>query len=226
MTTTKAIPEKIFNKVYVIGPDYQTRRMFREKNYLLVNDLKNADIVVFTGGSDISPAYYGESLKHPKTYCDPERDFTEKKIYKFCVKHGKKLVGICRGGQFLNVMNGGKMWQHVNNHATSKPHKAYTTYTDGSKREIMVTSTHHQMMIPHPERGRVLLTANESTTIEYPNGSPAKNNGDDVEVVWYPGTDSLCFQPHPEYRDAQFGRNNCHDYFFELVNELIQVKRK
>jgi len=66
--------------------------------------------VVFTGGADVSPFMYGEK-KLSVTCNDEHRDEQEKLFFERYTKVPK--VGICRGGQFLNVMNGGKMWQHV-----------------------------------------------------------------------------------------------------------------
>ena len=39
----------------------------------------------------------------------------------------------------------------------------------------------------------------------------------DVEVVFYPGKNVLCFQPHPEI----FGGEDCRDYYFELLTRHL-----
>ncbi|UCW44423.1 hypothetical protein [Pseudomonas phage PPAT] len=41
-----------------------------------IKDFFNADLIQFTGGSDVTPMLYGESL-HPKTYCSQRRDLEE-----------------------------------------------------------------------------------------------------------------------------------------------------
>jgi putative glutamine amidotransferase len=62
----------------------------------IVDKLEDADLVVFTGGEDVSPRYY-QDTKHPTTSCNPERDSYEiKKAYQ-AIELGKKLIGVCRG---------------------------------------------------------------------------------------------------------------------------------
>lgn len=183
-------------KVHIVGGDSLVEKMFVKHKFDLVDDAGDADIVCFTGGEDVSPEYYKEpSLKG--TYSNPDRDEFEEAI--FDANPDKFFVGICRGGQFLNVLSGGRLYQDVNNHAG----RTHMTYDENGKQLCEVTSTHHQMMIPH-YTGRVLAYAHESTTRVRARGvfvgSPFT---DDVEVVFYPETKDrngvLCFQPHPEY---------------------------
>jgi hypothetical protein len=110
-------------------------------------------------------------------------------------------------------MNGGKMWQHVNGHTGE--HKAWDVLT---KEELWVSSTHHQMMRP-TDKAQILTLASTCTrrddAIESLIGP-----GEDVEACWYPETDSLCFQPHPE-----FDNDRCRAYFFELIQLYIGNRR-
>jgi gamma-glutamyl-gamma-aminobutyrate hydrolase PuuD len=108
-------------KVFVVDSDVRITRMFMANNWLVVPSAKEADLIQFTGGADVSPMLYGEP-KHPRTYCDPNRDQHEANI--FWNNIDKPKAGICRGGQFLNVMSGGSMWQDVDNHAIGGTHAA------------------------------------------------------------------------------------------------------
>ena len=47
-----------------------------------VNSIKNADVVMFTGGEDVSPALYDEPIG-VKTGCHPARDNIEKKFFAY-----------------------------------------------------------------------------------------------------------------------------------------------
>lgn len=168
------------------------------------------DLVCFTGGADVSPFLYGDQNLSSHTH--EARDAFENTLYK--IYKGTPMVGICRGGQFLNVMNGGKMFQDVNNHLGN--HLA--THIDGTEWEV--TSTHHQMMRPTTE-GKVLVTAALSTKRLYwdkaVGGVVARNEvGEhiDTEVVLY--GKELCFQPHPE-----FGVKSCLDLFKKCLKEII-----
>lgn len=202
-------------KVFVVDSDVLITRMFMNNDWLVVNSEKEADLIQFTGGHDVSPMLYGE-VKHPSTSCWPDRDQRESDV--FHRNFEKPKAGICRGGQFLNVMSGGSMWQHVNNHSIGGTHLA--THVDG--REFQVTSTHHQMIIPDYLRSDTILTATLATSKEDGNQYDHGNEPDiDTEAVWYDDTTSLCFQPHPEYVDIH---HECQELYFELLNEYFGLK--
>lgn len=207
--------------VYIVSGNAQYVNMFLEREWEMARTIAEADLILFTGGEDVTPDLYGER-PHPKTYSNINRDRAESDIFKMGVELGIPMAGICRGGQFLNVMNGGKMWQHVNNHAISGTHKAHVTGFIG---EIDVTSTHHQMMIPAPDdvESIVLVTANLSTQKERMGSQGVGivtryTRDEDVESIYYPTTHSLCFQPHPEFNE---GRGQCRDVFFFFINNYL-----
>lgn len=209
-------------RFFIVGGDYEIAKMFTKAGYSQDTQFKDIgkQIVVFTGGSDVTPLLYGER-RLSGTYCNLSRDLDEVKLFKLLPPSVPK-VGICRGGQFLNVMSGGTLWQDVNNHAVMGGHKMWVVDGPSSQNEIHVTSTHHQMMIPN-ELGDILACANLSTCKKSDGDvfelteEQAKKSYDDVEVVWYKHTNSLCFQPHPEYP----GVPDCTKYFFELLDKYF-----
>lgn len=189
-------------------------QMFKNAGFEGTTDLDDADIVCFTGGEDINPEFYGEKpIKgvHPNGVRD-ERDAY---MFGYAQACGKFMVGICRGGQFLNAMSGGRLWQDVDNHC--RTHKAHDIETG---RSFFVSSTHHQQFRPGPD-GKVVLIADEAhnkfaydeTWNKYSNNS---GRDVDVEAVWYPTTKCFCFQPHPEFDRVK----DCTDYFFEKLLEF------
>lgn len=209
-------------KIYIVGgPDRAYEAMFVRAGWEVVRDVVVADALQFTGGEDVSPFLYGEE-KHARTYNSPQRDLIEMGYYQLAQLLGKVCLGICRGGQFLNVMNGGKMWQHVNGHAIHGTHVAYELPRFIHKthliQEVQVTSTHHQMMRINKKVDHLpLVIAHEATRLE--NGSEridAKDH-DDIESVYYPNSKSLCFQPHPEFP----GYQECTDLYFRLINRCV-----
>lgn len=209
--------------VFVHGPGalaYQ--HMFLKQGLKGTSDIDKADIICFTGGEDVNPSLYGESVAEfqgqPISFFNSARDDKDAFVYGYTA--GKVRVGICRGGQFLNVMNGGKMWQHVNGHAGRGQHNLVDKITG---QVVKVTSTHHQMMRPHAS-GIVLATARESSYkvaaneewhIEHAQG---RDEYDDVEAIWYEDSKSLCFQPHPEH----YGADECRNYFFSLLQDTLK----
>lgn len=197
-------------KVYVVGGGYAYERMFKQAGFALATSMQEADLLCFTGGADVYPELYGE--ENVGSYCSPERDKYEEQVFDWAYAHDVPMVGICRGGQFLNVMNGGKMWQDVDNHAISGTHKAMCKYWG----EIMVSSTHHQMMRPSSD-GEVLVSAGLSSYKMNAEGTFA-GKGDDCEVVYYAPTKSLCYQPHPEIVNEV---HQCRKHFLMLVDKLL-----
>lgn len=207
-------------KVFIVETSNMYERMFTARGWEITRDLLAADLVQFTGGADVSPYLYGEE-KHPTTYNDPRRDLVEAGYYKVCLLLNKPMAGICRGGQFLNVMNGGKLYQNINHHAIGGTHDATLACREdfiNSIHTYQVTSTHHQMMRVGND-GKLLLTANESTKLET-DTLTYEGKGEDVEAVWYGKSRSLCYQPHPEIVGKE---DDCQELYFHLLNNYIGV---
>lgn len=205
-------------KVLVVAGNAQYFKLIASSGFMnLATSYEEAEALLFTGGEDVSPSLYGERA-HPATRHNNLRDEQEQYLYNKARDDGKKFIGICRGGQFLNVMNGGSLFQHVDNHATGQMHPITTD--DG--RTVMVTSTHHQMIRPSPE-GVVKAWAEglstERESMHYGDIISEQGVHLDPEVVYYPKTRSLCFQPHPEFSGS--GVAICKDYFYELVKNLV-----
>jgi putative glutamine amidotransferase len=74
--------------------------------------LDSLDGIVFTGGSDVDPARYGEQ-PHPKTYVRPERDAAELVLLRAALTTDLPVLGICRGVQLMAVAAGGRLHQHL-----------------------------------------------------------------------------------------------------------------
>lgn len=200
-------------KVAIVNPNSQYVHMFKQRGWEVVDRLSDADLVQFTGGEDVTPSYYN-TVQHPTTHCNPTRDAFEKVIFEKCLAAGIPMVGICRGGQFLNVMSGGGMHQDVDNHAIGGTHLAF----DETGRVVNVSSTHHQMMWPSDD-ATIVAFASEASYRENVYAIEGTFD-DDVEVVYYKNTNCLCFQPHPEYP----GFDDCQDYYFELIDRYFNMR--
>jgi putative glutamine amidotransferase len=64
--------------------------------------------MVIGGGDDIGAANYGGVLE-PTVRVDPERDRLELRVLDWADRHGRPVLGICRGAQMLNVHGGGTL---------------------------------------------------------------------------------------------------------------------
>lgn len=189
--------------VYVVGTDLAVNKMFVEEGWQVWSGAPppnkgEIDLVCFTGGADVSPYLYGE--ENISSYCDPIRDEFEVEVYRDFFE--VKKVGICRGGQLLNVLNGGKMIQHINGHSGGfYPVTVFGNFDTPYK----LHEDHHQGMIPADEDSDYVTVALDA-------------RDDNHEILWYPKTKSLCFQAHPEW-----GHDETKELFFELLEEYLEV---
>ena len=72
------------------------------------------DGLIFSGGSDLDPALFGQRDVHPATYgIDDDRDAFELELARLAYERDLPVMGICRGIQSLNVALGGTLHQHV-----------------------------------------------------------------------------------------------------------------
>jgi putative glutamine amidotransferase len=88
-----------------------------------VDALDGLDGILFTGGSDVDPALYGET-PHPTAYVKPERDAAELLFLRAALDADLPVLGVCRGMQLLTVVSGGRLHQHlpdVLGHDTHRP---------------------------------------------------------------------------------------------------------
>jgi len=192
----------------------------------------DADVLLFTGGADVSPQIYGQP-PHKRTHCDVNRDNYETAL--FAIGKDKLKVGICRGAQLLNVLSGGSMLQHVSGHTSS--HDLVLLH---EKNAIMrdVPSTHHQMMLPSPHVHTRSILATAYKDGKQCIASPMEKEVPtemmrerwkflekykskdfnpfqmDAEILYYYNTNSLCIQSHPEKR-------KCPSQFTAYCNNLI-----
>ncbi len=71
------------------------------------------DGLILQGGSDINPKFYNHDKQHHiHTECET-RDFFEIYLVKEFQKLDKPILGICRGSQIINVVNGGDLYQDI-----------------------------------------------------------------------------------------------------------------
>jgi len=78
-----------------------------EKVYNLVDGL------IFSGGSDIDPGFFGESPQRGIKEITPIRDKFEVYLAKKALEGSKPVLGICRGIQLLNIAAGGNINQDI-----------------------------------------------------------------------------------------------------------------
>lgn len=190
-------------------------------NHQIVNTIEESDLVLFCGGEDVSPFLYGEP-KHPYTYNNAERDEYEIEIFKRAQELNKQCLGVCRGSQFLCVMAGGKLVQHQENPLSI--HLIFTHTGD----KVLITSTHHQAQWPYnlpKEDYRILAWTHEISETHQDGKGREMKVPKECEIVYYPQTNSLGIQGHPEMIwDRKENYKETFNYLHTLLNDFINGK--
>lgn len=123
--------------------------------------LSRVDGIVFTGGVDLDPVRYGETVLNESVEIDSHRDTLDILYASAALERRIPILAICRGEQLMNVVLGGTLYQDLPTqkpgdiaHRQSAPGKVPTQrifVTKGSMlnrimgtEELMVNSFHHQ----------------------------------------------------------------------------------
>ena len=74
---------------------------------------KDYDGILFTGGEDVDPSFYGEKKQHESVHDHRPRDEFEFSLLKGALARRAPVLGICRGVQMINVGFGGTLYQDM-----------------------------------------------------------------------------------------------------------------
>jgi gamma-glutamyl-gamma-aminobutyrate hydrolase PuuD len=183
----------------------------------LVDRMEEADLVLFTGGEDVDSSLYKEP-SHPQSGSFLPRDEAEQQEYNRARSLGKKMIGICRGSQFLCVMAGGRLVQHQGNPAYK--HNITVNVGEG-ERTVVTTSSHHQAQFPFEmskQHYAILGWTQNHCGFHQDGRQQEMNPPKECEIVWYPTINALAVQGHPEWMldhpDIKF--------YQELLNRFMQ----
>lgn len=183
-----------------LGETFELVTLSFEKNNL--EEIHQCDGFVLTGGVDIHPSFYNGKLNYPNQpdQFQAARDKFESTIYWYAKQHQLPILGICRGMQLVNVLEGGKMVQDLGtekNQVHRKNEKDKNHLVRIEKNSMLhsitfvqngeVNSAHHQCIDVHhiPDSLRAVATAADATieAIEYKNPS---DQGFMLCVQWHP----------------------------------------
>lgn len=206
-------------KVYIVGPPEDTRNvplLFSRAKCTAANDIYDADLVVFTGGPDVDPAYYGEEPMSG-IFPDENRDYQDISAYMICIEEGIPMTGICRGAQFGWVMHGGnseeraQLYQNIDGHMGD--HKMW----DNHKKMLVgkVSSVHHQAVKAGP--GMEILGISHESTMKWENDIVRVRNTPDIEAFFLRETCFFGVQGHPEYK----GYHEYAKWYLDYINDLV-----
>ena len=173
-----------------------------EKNN--TEDIYKCHGFILTGGVDVHPDFYGgKPIYHnsPDIF-QPERDSFEEKIYKYSQEKKLPVLGICRGMQLINVLEGGKLIQDLDNgnerHKKEESDKEHNIvaedgtllYKIANSLKGCVNSAHHQAIDPHAIGNNLIVNAYDDDNEKIIEGLEFKNKSGKAFM--------LCVQWHPE----------------------------
>jgi len=173
-----------------------------------LNDIKDEvgisiddiSMVMFTGGEDVCPEFYNGSDPDGISFTNRNRDVNEMALFTEFVRRGIKLTGICRGFQFLNVMCGGEMYQHIFSHAGMR-HDVYYPALDISNEAM---STHHQLVkLPKDAIPVAWSVPNRSHAYFGPKGVLTEPPEREIESAIFPAFNAFGVQYHPEMMEER-----------------------
>jgi putative glutamine amidotransferase len=173
-----------------------------EKNNM--EDIYRCDGFVLTGGVDTHPSLYnGKTVYNnlPSSF-QIERDHFEENIYHYSQLNKLPVLGICRGMQLINVLQGGKLIQDLDNgnerhkkEESDKEHaivaeKDSLIYKISGSLSGHVNSAHHQAIDPNCIGDNLMVNAYDDDDERIIEGLEFKNKAGQAFM--------LCVQWHPE----------------------------
>ena len=157
------------NGAYAIILPFNSDRKFLEE---IVDRL---DGIVFTGGLDVAPSYYGEDKILECGISSNVRDELEFNLMDICYQKDIPTLGICRGLQIMNVYLGGTLYQDLKKqkgisiiHSQDKPYNDlvhevtnYGMFKEKFGDKFYVNSLHHQAIKDVAEKLEVLQKSSD-----------------------------------------------------------------
>ncbi len=159
--------------------------------------VENWDGLLLPGGPDMDPAIYGEAKEPACGEINAHRDDLEMRLLRIFLETGKPILGICRGLQVLNVVQGGTLLQDITPNQRIQhsdfPHRKEGVHAikaaPGSllaaalgTEETRVNSMHHQA-VGRLGRDLVVTATSEDGYVE---GLELKGHPFCLAVQWHP----------------------------------------
>ena len=182
--------------------------------------LKAVDAVVFTGGPDLHPSHYHESILPECNEPVSERDAIDLALFERVMASGKPFLGICRGLQLCNVALGGSLYQDL----PAQVNPGINHQQPGVLPAHEVTVEENSLLQQITGAGRLPVTSRHHQSIKaLAPGLRISARSDDgiIEAVEFlDGRPALCVQWHPENLAQADARHQA------LFNWLVKTAAK
>lgn len=184
-----------------LGNEFELVELSFEKNN--IEDIYTCDGFILTGGVDVHPSFYNgnNDYNNMPGLFQPDRDRFETKIYHYSQLNKLPVLGICRGMQLINVLQGGKLIQDLDygneRHRKEESDKEHTIVAESNtllskiagNLSGHVNSAHHQAIDPNAIGKNLKANAyddDEEKIIEGLEFADKSNKGFMLCVQWHP----------------------------------------
>lgn len=169
--------------------------------------LEHVSGILFTGGDDIDPHYYGEEVINDSVEIDADRDTSDLIYASLALKMQMPILSICRGEQLINVALGGSLYQDMPSQFTDTlyahrqcfdPEKYHKVTLDPDSRiasilgttTLMTNSNHHQSVKVLAPGLKLVGTTADGVVEAY------EGNADGLDVI------AVQWHPEVQFRDG------------------------
>ena len=183
-----------------LGNSFELVTLSFEQNNL--EDMLQCDGFILTGGVDVHPSNYDGDEQYPNMplMFQQHRDDFESKIYRHAKQLKLPVLGICRGQQLVNILEGGRLIQDLGEeknqvHRKLEADKKHPIQIAASSmlnrisgvESGEVNSAHHQCIDPlFLPTSLKAVAFSEDQTIEAIEYSDASKKGFMLCVQWHP----------------------------------------
>lgn len=183
-----------------LGNSFELVTLSFEEN--IIEDMLQCDGFILTGGVDVHPSNYGGDDQYPNMplMFQQHRDDFESKIYRHAKQLKLPILGICRGQQLVNILEGGRLIQDLGEeknqvHRKLEVDKKHSIKIAASSllhsisgvEKGEVNSAHHQCIDPlHLPASLKPVAFADDQTIEAIEYNDPSDNGFMLCVQWHP----------------------------------------
>jgi putative glutamine amidotransferase len=193
------------------------------------NNLKDVEVcqgIVFSGGEDVNPAFYGkqEYLDKPEMgTVNYERDEFEKAVFEKAQELKLPILGICRGQQLINALMGGTLYYDLNiQQPTLSNHSALESVDE--QHHVRAIDNTYLAELTASTTGEINSAHHQSVDLVAPSlqANSISNDGIIEGLEWKDRNGKpflLCTQWHPE----RMAERNSNPFSYKIREAFIEA---